>query len=146
MLPLIFGNPINGILTWSPVAYFFFIYCEIILFLLGWCTGIMNIENGTLMIEKAKIFMDGLNFIKDIFSFPLFWLTLAFLIGIVGEAYFIFVPFMDQESFSGAWQFGTLAMLTFFFCALILLYNLCSYSELMANKVRCQSPKYENGF
>ena len=43
---------------------------------------------------------------------------------------------MDQESFSGAWQFGTLSMLAFFFCAMFLLYNLCSYSEFMANKVQ----------
>ena len=136
MLPLIIGNPINAILMWSPIAYFFFIYGEIILLMLEWCTSIMSIENGILMIEKTKVFMNGLNFIKDRFSYFIFWLTLAFLISIIGEAYYMFVPFMDQESFSGAWQFGTLSMLAFFFCAMFLLYNLCSYSEFMANKVQ----------
>ena len=55
---------------------------------------------------------------------------------IVGEAYYIFATFMDQERFSGVWQFGTFAMLAFFFCAMLNIYNLCSYSELMANKVQ----------
>ena len=137
---LTFGYTVIFILIYfCPVAYFFFIYCEIILLLSEWCICIMNIENQNLMIKQAKLFIYGLNFIEKKFSYFLFWLTLVFVIGIVGKAYYIFVPFLDQDRFAAAadtWQYMTFSMVASYISATILLYNLCSYSELMANKVQ----------
>ena len=133
----IFGTLISSLPILMAVAYFILIYIEIIIFLSIWCDSIKNIQFENSLIKEAKIFIDGLDLISNIFSSFLFWITFASLLELVIYSYSTFATFWDRNNFH-LWQFYIMAIMLMVLSFMIALYGLCTFSESMAKKVKLQ--------
>ena len=131
----IFGTLISTIPSVMPILYFILIYFEIIIFLSIWCDCIKNVLLDNSLIKEANIFIGGLDLISKIFSHFLFWITFALLFHMVMMSYYTFATFWDRNNFH-FWQFHTMASVLFVLSTVIILYELCTFSESMAKKVK----------
>ena len=121
-----------------PILYFILIYFEIIIFLSVWCDCIKNVQfDNALMIKEAKIFIDGLDLISNVFSQFLFWIAFALLLELVIAAYFTFATFWDRNNFH-FWQFHLIATMLMVLSFILILCGLCTFSESLAKEVKPQ--------
>ena len=130
-----FGTLIGILPYFVPIWYFLLIYFEIITFLAMWCDCVKNVQANNSLIKEAKIFINGLDLISNIFSKFLFWITSASLFWLVIMAYTTFDTFWDRNNFH-FWQFHTIASMLLIISNIILLYGICTFSENMAEKVK----------
>ena len=133
----IIGTTITALPSSMPVGYFILIYFEIIIFLSIWCDSIKNVELDNSLIKEAKIFIDGLDLISNIFSSFLFWIIFALLLELVIHSYYTFAIFWDHYNFH-LWQFYIMAIMLMVLSFMIVLYGLCTFSENIAKKVTSQ--------
>ena len=139
----IFGTSIGTIPILMPTTYFILIYFEIIIFLSIWCDGIKNIQFDDSLIKEAKIFIDGLDLVSNIFSHFLFWIIFALLFQLVMMSYLTVAKFWDRNNFHVI-QFHTMASVLHIFSYIILMYGLCTFSENVAEKVKAHYYKLIN--
>ena len=131
----IIGAVVSCVSLTLPIMYFILIYFEIIIFLSSWYDWIETALSDNSFIKEAKIFIDGLNLINNIFSHFLFSIISAFLVFLVIIAYNLFATLWDRNNFY-LWQFHATSSVLNLFSLILLLYVLCTLSESIAKKVK----------